>query len=112
MPATRVLPQEGIDFWRPLLWQIDQALLVLPPQSGKLYRGISLRFSEKSYKTGHDVCWPAFSSASANQAVAEEFVKGDEGTLFFLQSASARAISRFSKFPDEAEVLSDVRRGG
>ena len=37
--------------------------------------------------------------------MAEDFVKGDEGTLFFLQSTAARAISRFSKFPDEDEVI-------
>ena len=53
----------------------------------------------------YQVCWPAFSSASATRTVAEDFVKGDEGTLFFLQSTAARAISRFSKFPDEDEVI-------
>ena len=37
--------------------------------------------------------------------MAEEFVKGDSGSLFFLQSTGARAISMFSKYPNEDEVL-------
>ena len=84
---------------------MDRALLHLPLHHGRLYRGINVRFSEKEYSSGQTVCWPAFSSASSERSVAEEFVKGDEGTLFFVQSAGARAISRFSKYPDEAEVL-------
>ena len=64
-----------------------------------------MRFSEKHYQAGKQVCWPAFSSASSDLGVAEEFTKGGEGTLFFLKAENPRAISRFSKFPDEAEVL-------
>ena len=103
--AMRTNDEAGIAFWRPLIWQVDRALLMLPPYRGKLYRGINLKFNEQSYKRAEAVCWPAFSSASATRAVAEEFVKGDDGTLFFLQSVGARAISRFSKFPLEDEVL-------
>ena len=32
-------------------------------------------------------------------------MKGDEGSLFFIQSTAGRAISKFSKYPDEAEVF-------
>ena len=78
---------------------------MLPAHQGLLYRGINVRFSEREYRVGQPVCWASFSSASAQQSVAKEFVKGDEGSLFFLHSTGARAISRFSKFPDEAEVL-------
>ena len=84
---------------------MDQALGLLPPHKGKLYRGIGVRFNEDSYQTGQRVCWPAFSSASATREVAEEFVEGGDGTLFFLHCATARAISRYSQFPDEDEVL-------
>ena len=103
--AMRTHDARGVAFWRPLIWQVDRALERLPAFRGKLYRGINVRFSEAQYRTGQRVCWAPFSSASAEQAVAKEFVKGDEGSLFFLHSAGARAISRFSKFPDEAEVL-------
>ena len=49
--------------------------------------------------------WAAFSSASISKAVAEAFVTGGHGSLFILRSAQARAISRFSMFPEEHEVL-------
>ena len=103
--AMRTGDTAGLKFWRPLLWHLDQALQVLPAYKGKLYRGINIRFSEAEFCAGQTICWPAFSSASTKQSVAEEFVKGDDGTLFFIQSAGAKAISKFSQFPEEAEVL-------
>ena len=103
--AMRNHDEGAVTFWRPLIWHLDCALAVLPDFKGKLFRGINVRFSEEVYQTGKTVTWPAFSSASAMQSVAEEFVKGDDGSLFFVQSASAKEISRFSKFPDEVEVL-------
>ena len=103
--AMRLHDAHAIAFWRPLIWQVDCALQLLPKHTGKLYRGISVRFSEQDYREGQHVCWPALSSASAERAVAQAFVKGDEGSLFFIQSTAGRAISKFSKFPDEAEVL-------
>ena len=65
--------------------QVDRALQLLPSSKLKLYRGINVRFSEDEYKAGHQICWPAFSSASAEQSVAEDFVAGDEGSLFIIQ---------------------------
>ena len=103
--AMRDHDRAALEFWLPLIWHVDQALLALPAYRGPLYRGIDCRFNESSYKQGLKVCWPAFSSASAQREVAEEFVKGGEGTLFILQSLSARAISAFSKYPEEEEVL-------
>lgn len=38
---------------------------------------------------------PSFSSASQRQVVAEEFAKGDEGTLFFLQSGRGISLGGF-----------------
>ena len=103
--AMRRYDKALVAFWRPLLWQLHKALQRLPPYHGKLFRGINVRFSPEVYGAGQRVVWPSFSSASARRSVAEEFVKGQEGTLFFLHSRSARPISRFSHFPDEAEVL-------
>ena len=61
------------------------------------------------YNNGYRICWPAFSSASMRRATAEEFIARDSGpapgTLFFLQSLSARHIAKFSRYPEEEEVL-------
>ena len=103
--AMRERDTTAVEYWRPLIWQVDKALQVLPSYKGKLYRGIDLRFDEADYREGQLVCWPAFSSASAERSVAEDFVKGGEGTLFLITSVGAKPISRLSRFPDEAEVL-------
>ena len=103
--AMRLHDDAAVAFWRPLIWHVDRALQQLPPYTGRLYRGIGVRFREREYQKGQRVVWAAFSSASATRAVAQEFVKGDDGTLFFLNSRAARAISKFSKFAPEDEVL-------
>ena len=51
--------------------------------------GINCRFPADAYRPGAPVCWPSFSSASYLRTVAEEFAKGEEGSLFFLQSRNA-----------------------
>ena len=51
------------------------------------------------------MCWAAFSSASIQKSVAEDFVKEGNGSLFILHSVKAQPISRFSMFPEEEEVL-------
>ena len=102
--AMRLRLEKEIQFWRPLIWEIDVALAALPSYTGKLYRGINCRFDTGTYTPGNTICWPSFSSASRSKAVAEEFSKGDEGSLFFLHSESAKKIDAFSRFPDEEEV--------
>ena len=54
--AMRLHDSDGIDFWRPLIWQLDRVLLLLPRKATKLYRGIGVHFNETSYKTGSQVC--------------------------------------------------------
>ena len=97
-----------IAFWRPLIWQLDCVLDKLPNHQGTVYRGVGLHFDEDKYRQGNAVCWPAFSSASTQEGVAKEFVekkKKEEGTLFFVHSTRAKAVSQFSRFPEEQEVL-------
>eukprot|EP00667_Euglena_gracilis_P000049 EG_transcript_49 len=103
--AMRLRQADKIEFWRPLIWEIDMALLAFPGFKGKCYRGINCKIDPAGYQTGTKICWPSFSSASQNLAVAEEFSKGEEGTLFFLSSTGARPINAVSRFPEEAEVL-------
>eukprot|EP00667_Euglena_gracilis_P000218 EG_transcript_218 len=103
--AMRLRDAERIAFWRPLIWEIDQALQALPSLPTRSFRGINCEMNPALYKAGRHVCWPAFSSATQSQAVAEAFAKGESGTLFFLQGSAARHVARVSRYPDEDEVL-------
>ena len=60
--------EDLIAFWRPLIWQLDQALGQLPPWTGIVYRGISATFLEHCVP-GSQVLWPAFSSTSSDSSV-------------------------------------------
>ena len=102
--AMRDRNAAGIAFWRPLIWEVDSALQRMPAFHGSLYRGIACRFPVNTYVAGQTVCWPSFSSASHNKSVGEKFSEGKEGSLFFLQSLSARSIEALSRYPEEAEV--------
>eukprot|EP00667_Euglena_gracilis_P000004 EG_transcript_4 len=96
---------EALEFWRPLIWELDQALRALPPYVGPCFRGIDVHLSRQTYGEGSEICWQAFSSASKKESVAREFVKGSTGTLFIVESHGARCISGISRYPEEEEVL-------
>ena len=81
------------------------SLQALPPFKGKLYRGVNCWMRSDQYRPGDSVCWPAFSSASQSQTVADDCAKGAEATLFCLQSHTGKAIAMVSRYPEEAEVL-------
>eukprot|EP01004_Peranema_trichophorum_P007941 NODE_670_length_2483_cov_34.441102_g575_i0.p1 GENE.NODE_670_length_2483_cov_34.441102_g575_i0~~NODE_670_length_2483_cov_34.441102_g575_i0.p1 ORF type:complete len:584 (-),score=80.61 NODE_670_length_2483_cov_34.441102_g575_i0:104-1855(-) len=103
--AMRNTIKDKIEFWRPLIYCLDNALLSLPEYKGKLYRGINLRFPEAFYREGCEVRWPSFSSSSSERRVAEEFSGTGDGTLFFLTSIHARDVRWLSRYPKECEVL-------
>eukprot|EP00667_Euglena_gracilis_P018574 EG_transcript_19737 len=108
--AMRLRDMPKVEYWRPLIWDIDMALRALPSYEGKSYRGIKCQVSPAEFVVGGTICWTAFSSASQRKAVAEEFAKPPAegrgvGTLFFVTSFGAKPISAISRYPDEAEVL-------
>eukprot|EP00669_Euglena_mutabilis_P006780 TRINITY_DN2277_c0_g2_i1.p1 TRINITY_DN2277_c0_g2~~TRINITY_DN2277_c0_g2_i1.p1 ORF type:complete len:175 (+),score=45.61 TRINITY_DN2277_c0_g2_i1:534-1058(+) len=103
--AMRLRHAKLIDYWRPLIWEIDVALEAFPSYRGKAFRGINCTIDPAEYRVGSKICWPSFSSGSQDRGVAEEFAKGESGTLFFLTSLNAKPISAISRFPEEAEVL-------
>ena len=103
--AMRLMDLPRVRFWRPLIWHLTTALDALPPCRGQMYRGINCRFSSDAYGAGKDMCMMAFTSVSSKKTVAEGFVQGQEGTLFFIDAGGARDISMVSRFPEEGEYL-------
>ena len=55
--VMRLRDEEGIEYWRPLIYLLDSALEALPPYTGKLYRGINCPEREPADRR----CWtPVF----------------------------------------------------
>eukprot|EP00667_Euglena_gracilis_P002627 EG_transcript_2629 len=103
--VMRDADEAGIATWRPFIHHLDQALLGLPAQTATLYRGIAIPFDLAKYDVGKTVHWASFTSASAVMDVAVSFLQGDFGLLFIIKQESGRAISLYSFYPDEAELL-------
>ena len=94
--------------WHCLIWSIDTALQVIPDCKGRLYRGIKQQFDSSIYTRGHQTCWAAFSISSQSRTIAEWFsteAQSSSGTLFFINSASAKSIAMYSQWPEEEEAL-------
>eukprot|EP00668_Euglena_longa_P009965 GGOE01012079.1.p1 GENE.GGOE01012079.1~~GGOE01012079.1.p1 ORF type:complete len:274 (-),score=70.94 GGOE01012079.1:623-1444(-) len=105
------VPQD-VAFWRPLIFHLDCALGKLPSHEHTAYRA-AVRFDPELYLEGNRVIWPAFSSASVNMGVVNDFIEDKrqdvelegQGTVFVLTTKSARRVHTYSHFPEEEEVL-------
>jgi len=92
----RIIIQDYIYF-------LTNALKLLDPFVGPVYRGIDCQISE--YKPGKTIVWPAFSSSTKDPRVAIQFLKGKQGTLFLINSKTPRSIDKYSAIKTEEEVL-------
>jgi hypothetical protein len=91
--------------WFPFLELFDTALNKLPTVKGNIWRGITGDFSE-SYKPGQVITWWNFSSCSSELSVVQNFVRSEKkSTLFMIDARNGRNIARYTKFPDENEIL-------
>jgi len=85
------------------IYYLTNSLLLLDPFVGPVYRGIDCQISE--YTCGKTIVWPSFSSSTKDPKVAIEFLKGKQGTLFLINSKTARSIDKYSAIKTEQEVL-------
>ena len=91
-------------FWRGYLYFINNALKKLPDFCGIVWRGSTNALVAQKYRKGTVVTWSAFSSTSTNEHTAKKFARKD-GLLFRIEAVSAKDVSLFSVFPEEAEVI-------
>ena len=94
----------------------ERALSCLPahvselPGHGMVYRGIRAILNPTVYAQGKLVTWQGFSSSTRKQLAILEFVdrlpgRKLQGSLFVIESITAKDIRQFSSFPNEEEVL-------
>ena len=88
----------------------QSALGSLPTHVGKVYRGINILLNHDIYALGKRITWQAFSSSTKKQTVTLKFVNQLPerkllGSLFVIDSITAKDIRHFSAIPDEEEVL-------
>jgi len=94
---------EERNVFQDFIYYLTNALELLDPFVGPVYRGIDCQISE--YTCGKTIVWPSFSSSTKDPKVAIEFLKGKQGTLFLINSKTARSIDKYSAIKTEQEVL-------
>ena len=77
---------------------------------GKVYRGIKVLLNPDVYATDRRITWQAFSSSTKKQTATLDFVNNLpgrklQGSLFVIDSITAKDIRHFSAIPSEEEVL-------
>ena len=99
--------QMSLQPWLPFLKLLLTALQKLPSQSGVMWRGVKLNFSDE-FKVGERVVWSSFSSCTQSIAIlgSNVFLGSNEPrTLFNIECRDGKAIRSHSHFSNEDEVL-------
>ena len=110
--AMREWDSAPVDFldWRKFAFLLDSELRRLDRFKGNAYRAVDFRVPPKLYRVGNIVTWNQPSSASEDPRVAKGFLRRagvglPVGTIFIIQSITARQVSAHSVYPKEKEVL-------
>eukprot|EP01059_Diplonema_ambulator_P005166 TRINITY_DN14911_c0_g1_i1.p1 TRINITY_DN14911_c0_g1~~TRINITY_DN14911_c0_g1_i1.p1 ORF type:complete len:2630 (+),score=799.92 TRINITY_DN14911_c0_g1_i1:112-8001(+) len=98
-----------LDDVRPLMWYLERALDIIPPEPEgvKSYRGLAdVTLARDIYCPGGLVMWGAYSSSSADQATATWFAMQEgSAAVFTLRGRSCKKIADYSRFAREMEYL-------
>ncbi|CAF1208831.1 unnamed protein product [Rotaria sordida] len=89
--------------WYGYLKLLDTALTKLPSLQINLWRGVNTDIS-KNYKENDELTWWYFNSCSSSAKVVKHFL-GSVSTLFMIEAKNGKAISTYSNFPEEKEVI-------
>ena len=113
-PHTSSTPTDNdLKRYADYLTHMSSALGSLPTHvselQGKVYRGIKVLLNPDVYAPGKRITWQAFSSSTKKQMATLEFVNISgrklSGSLFIIDSITAKDIRHFSAIPSEEEVL-------
>ncbi len=91
--------------WHPYITCLYQAITLIEPFVGEVYRGVECVFDPDAYAINNVVEWNGFSMCSSEFRTASELIKRNKGVVFIIQSLTGRKIERYSKNPAEAEVV-------
>jgi len=101
----------GLKFWRIFLQKFINGIKHFDFYKGKkAFRGFKHFKNVSDYEKGSIVCWNNIAALSKSFAVAQKFSKDengkdDTGTIFIVETLTARDISSISQYQEEEEVI-------
>jgi len=98
--------QSTMQVWGAFTHHLIMGLSKLPDFKGDCYRGYPNKSEViKEYELGRPIQWGAFTSVTTSFEAAKSFTDKRTGVIFKIAVTSGRAISQYSFFPDESEIL-------
>lgn len=91
--------------WHQYIGTLYQAIHLLPPFVGEVYRGVDAIFDPNIYAIGNKLKWDTFTTASSEYTSALDLVNNKKGIVFIIKSHSGRSIKRYSSTPSDNEVI-------
>ena len=116
-PHTRGNPTDDeLKLYADFILHAERALGSLPThvsamhEDGMVYRGIRALLDPSLYSLGRHITWQSFSSSTRRQLATLDFVntlpgRKLQGSIFVIDSITAKNIRHFSAIPSEEEVL-------
>ena len=87
-----------------------KAIITMPPYIGEVYKCVNTNFDNKKYNIGNIINWNSFVNASNDWKHTSNHITNKLGIVFIIQSKTGRNISRYSKNPQDGEIVFLPRR--
>ncbi|AYV77769.1 MAG: ankyrin repeat protein [Edafosvirus sp.] len=91
--------------WHPYVYNLYQAVMILPAYVGEVYRMVNIPFDQKQYVVGNQIMWNTFSICSGDWNNAKELIAQKKGIIFIIKSLTGRNISKYSKYKVDNEAI-------
>lgn len=93
------------NIWNPFICCLYQAIDLLPPYCGEVYRGVNILFNLEDFAIGKTLKWDTFAICSREFAGPSELINMKTGIIFIIHSKTGKDISSYSKNPVDAEII-------
>ncbi len=91
--------------WHPFINCLYGAINLLPAYVGEVYRAVNSKFTLEEYAVGSKITWNSFSLGSHEWKNSSDLINKKTGIVFIIHGKSGRIISKYSKYPVDAEVM-------
>lgn len=90
--------------WHPFVYTLNQAINLISPFVGEVYRAIDYPFVQ-TLEIGSTFVSDTFSTGSTEWGHCTELINKKKGMIFIINSQTGRSISPYSRYPANSEII-------
>ena len=91
--------------WHPFIYTLNQALDLILPFVGEVYRAIDHVFDPIRFVIGATFASDTFSMGSTEWGHCTDLINKKKGIIFIIKSRTGRSIKSYSKYPANSEII-------